>query len=39
MFFYYTLLFWGLGLTVHYIKFRQCAKSSIKGINRDQIFD
>ena len=35
----YTLLFWGLVLTVHYIKFRQCAKYSIKGINRDQIFD
>lgn len=35
----YTLLFWGLGLTLHYIKYRQCAKSSIKGINRDQIFD
>lgn len=35
----YTLLFWGLGLIVHYIKFRQCSKTSIKGINRDQIFD
>ena len=35
----YTFLFWGLGLIVHYIKFRQCSKTSIKGINRDQIFD
>lgn len=35
----YTLLFWGLGLIVHYIKFRQCSKTSIKGIKRDQIFD
>ena len=35
----YTFLFWGLGLIVHYIKFRQCSKTSIKGISRDQIFD
>lgn len=35
----YTLLFWGLVLIVHYIKYRQCSKSSIKGISRDQIFD
>ena len=35
----YTLLFWGLGLIVHYIKFRQCSKTSIKGIKQDQIFD
>ena len=35
----YTLLFWGLGLIVHYIKFRQYSKNSIKGIERDQIFD
>jgi hypothetical protein len=35
----YTFLFWGLGLIIHYIKFRKCSKTSIKGINRDQIFD
>lgn len=35
----YTLLFWGIGLIVHYIKFSQCSKTSIKGIKRDQIFD
>lgn len=34
-----TLLFWGLGLIGHYIKFKQYSKNSIKGIERDQIFD
>ena len=35
----YTLLFWGLGLIIHFIKFRQQSKSLIKGLDRDEIFD
>ena len=35
----YSLLFWGLGLIIHFIKFRQQSKSLIKGLDRDEIFD
>ena len=35
----YTLFFWGLGLLFHFIQYIKFRKSSIKGIDRNQIFD
>ena len=35
----YTLVFWGIGLFVHFLYYRKEMKNSIKGLDRDQLFD
>ena len=35
----YTLLFWGIGLFVHFLYYRKEMKNSIKGLDREQLFD
>lgn len=36
---YLTILFWGLGLLLHYIIFLIVRKNSIKGISKSEIFE
>lgn len=35
----YTLVFWGIGLIVHFLYYWKEMKNSIKGLDRDQLFD
>ncbi len=35
----YTLVSWGIGLFVHFLYYRKEMKNSIKGLDRDQLFD
>lgn len=35
----YTLVFWGIGLFVHFLYYRKEMKNSIKGLDRNQLFD
>ena len=35
----YTLVFWGIGLFVHFLYYRKEMKNSIKGLDREQLFD
>ncbi|MFN3952320.1 MAG: hypothetical protein ACK4KT_07965 [Thermaurantimonas sp.] len=36
---YYMALFWGIGLAVHFILYMLARKKTIKGLNKEELFD